>query len=241
MAFLIKEMFLDNNPYNVMLLQKFKESIRMKYLLVLAFVLLLVGLAVTGSSYISEKTYKKDEKPVAFKENNTSSVSGYFKAGEKIIVEFTPGENWSKVMYPEDDKYMYISFNITDLTTENTTTFEVELFRPYQGYMPSIYKIRLLKHGSLLVNAKSDNQTNEIGGVVTHDDDYIVLVNYVIPETAGFPLTLTLYRGIPQESRPYGWLFLPGSTIIVLGVALTVYGLKKRKSEKRRRKVSRKR
>jgi hypothetical protein len=198
----------------------------MKYLLALALIFLLIGLAIMGSSFILKTTYKNEY--VDTKEN-ANSISGNFKAGEKIIVEFTPGENWSTVIYPENDKYMYICFNITGLTTKNTTMFEVELYRPNVGYTPYIYRIRLLKHGSLQVNVQSDNQTTEIGGVVTLDDEYMVSVNYIIPGTAGLPLTLTLWRGKPLKSQPYGWLFLPGILIIALSFALLVYYNGKRK------------
>jgi len=204
----------------------------MKYLLALALIFLLIGLATTGSSFISKTTYKNEY--VDTKEN-ANSISGNFKVGEKIIVEFTPGENWSTVIYPENDKYMYICLNITDLTTKNTTMFEVELHRPNVGYTPYIYRIRLLKHGSLQVNVESDNQTTEIGGIVTLDDEYMVSVNYIIPETAGLPLTLTLWRGKPLKSQPYDFLRIPGVSLMVLGAALIIYYGTQRKKVRRHR------
>jgi uncharacterized protein YgiM (DUF1202 family) len=203
----------------------------LKYIFVFAVILLLIGSVAARISYISETIYYREF--VEMKEN-TESISGYFESGEKIIVEFTPGENWSKVTYPENEKYMYVYFNITDNTTKNATMFEVELFRPDKGYIPTINKITVLKFGSISADVQTDNQTAEIGGVVNCNDEYEVFIAYVIPEQAGLPLTLTLWRYIPQKHQPYDFLRIPGVSFMVLGAALIIYyGTQRRKKVRR--------
>jgi hypothetical protein len=210
----------------------------LKYFLALALILLLIGLITFGSSFASELTYKNE---VINLKENVRSISGYFKVGEKIIVEFTPGYDWSKVTLLDEPDFeypvMFIFFNITD-QNRNTTSFEVALVRIQQGQMPVIRWIKLSEQGSLSVNTQSDNQTAEIGGIVNCDGEYVALVDMIIPPTAGLPLTLTLYKGVPQMNYPYRFLLLPGILIIVFGIVITIYYAVRKSRRKPRRGVA---
>lgn len=209
----------------------------MKYILAFSLILLLIGLTLTGSSFISEITYKME---FMDQKENADRISGYFKAGEKLIVDFTPSENWYHVIYPENEHYMYVYINITELQNQNETCFEVELYRESQGLPPTIYSIKVLKVGSLSLNLQANNQTTEIGGIVNNEGEYEALVYMIIPSTAGLPLTLTLWRGIPQTHYPYRFLLPPGISIIGLSIVLTIYYFKRRKRMRLHRKPLRK-
>jgi len=169
---------------------------------------------------------------------NVLEISGFFEVGEKLVVEWWPAEEWRNItLLSEPDvpgPAMILYFNITDPLL-NSAYFEVKLMRKNPGEYPTLYSINVQKIGSLTISIQPNNQTNEVGGVVTHGGNYTVSIDMIIPGTTP-PYYLRLLKGTPKKNYPYTYLLPLGAMTLTSGFVMLVWYNQNSKKSRRIRK-----
>jgi hypothetical protein len=199
-------------------------------ILAVALILLLVGLIFLAIFNVSVTSF--NETMLEHKES-AREISGFFNQGEKIILKFWPNEKWKDAPFetplPDIDyPHVFLYFNVTGPQNVNAS-FEVTIIRTEFNSTPYVYQIIVLEHGRLTESIASTNKTMEIGGIVNQSGNYTARFEGVFPPIqppGNLPESLTLYKGIPQESLPYTYLLPIGVVMIILSFILLIWNIR---------------
>jgi hypothetical protein len=219
-----------------------------KLSVVAGLIILFSGLILTSSSsYQYQVTGKEEIASIS----DTWSISGYFKKGENLTLEFTQHPDWRYLYYlePEEGEPFYIKHfmvNITNVADNTYTLFKVVLMPP-SGVIPGppytfmLYpsEIDVIHHSALIV----EDQPEKIGGTVKSDGNHSIKCwldpEYVMdndpdtgepwPHPASSPRKLTLHRVTAETMHPYGFLLPIGATTIAFGSVMFILGVRSKR------------
>lgn len=212
-------------------------------------IVLLLGLAFIS---ISNTSHTLNIKELVASVENKWIVSGYFKQGENLTIWFTQPKDWAFGPYPEIGEPPYskhFMVNITNTAANDYTLLKVILMVPQQFTPPgppyafslNLVEIEVEHHGGIIVG----DSPLEIGGTIKNDGEYRIK-SWLIPPTVigedykphpvSPPLELRLDMVTNETVYPYTFLLPLGSALSIVGVIISIWGIKSR-----RRKIARKR
>lgn len=213
-----------------------------KKLLAVALTFLMAGILI--SSYSNTRVERVKWETLGsriFSQNDSDVLSqpwiAYCKenvtAGDKIIVDITPGTNWYQFKHgiPEDPYNMkYFSINVSIIDPfNNRTWFEITYVAPGEALLP--WRIKLLSNdGALIVNTTKNGIAPEIGGTAERSGNYSVLVPQVYPSP---PREIKIMKEIRYYIKPWNYLLPIGLSMTCGGAVLAGFSFRKKKTIKK--------
>jgi len=228
-----------------------------KWTVAIGLVILIVGLLLISSWNMSQEITEDQNVMVEGKWD----ISSNFQKGETVTLGFSPTNDWSLLAYEYWDEppysRKYLSLNVTNTVTNSYTLFEA-ILAPPGGVIPeppymfllTLYDVILVEddggiavgdgpdfdptRGILLGTAKND------GVHVVHTSlfpPYVIdkhLNGSVWPHPASPPSQLILYRVTTETIYPYTFLLPIGSSLGIIGIIMSIWGIKSKVTRKSR-------
>ena len=229
------------------------------WILVLGVIIIFVGLLLIGISTATQT----ERTSVGTVYESWEATGGPFHRGDRLIVQYAQGANWRLPPYlpPEDpDPRVKVNskgviVNVSHALGGSTLFYDVWMPDRYQPTVKLMHKVLVYveegKNESLNLDAYAFEKLpdtgdveiwryylDETGGIVKYDGYYNVTVMGPFPPpdpTEGPPdppAWITLWR--EREVYPYNHVFLPGTALVLAGIAVTILGLVTKKPSRRR-------
>jgi len=204
-----------------------------KWVFAFGLILILVGIIMVSRYNINNKRIVPTQVKVKGV-NDQPSVSSEFIAGDTIFLEIRVGRDWP-FGYFEDPGILYVFIDFVD-PRGNVTKFDMEYgLTETEGNIYEWFLNVTKNEGGLLVPTPFLEE-RVIGGVVLFNGTYTatVKVEDIWPPREDPPSSLTLYKTEIKIITEYPYIaLLPiGVSLIVVGGAVSLFGLKSGKSKK---------
>ncbi|MDH5690298.1 MAG: hypothetical protein OEY81_02565, partial [Candidatus Bathyarchaeota archaeon] len=212
-----------------------------KALTIIGILFLLIGLVSISRSSVQDietNTQLVNEK------QDQWIISGNYKGGENLSLNFIPHTEWSRPPYPPDGietPYSKLfTVNITNTAVNSYTLIEVVLAlslplgvppsKPYD-YFLYVYSEEVTHHGAITI----EDYPDKINGIAEDDglyqvkcslDPSVVMGDDLLPHPASPPRELTLYSITSEAKYSYNLLLPTGISFCIIGLIASIWGVK---------------
>jgi len=200
------------------------------WILTFGMVLLVIGLILMSGSNIQQQSYKEQE---IKREVEKWSISGNFTKGDNMTVAYRQGSDWHQPPFEPSTDYIPVNYKalyieITD-PNGNITEFEVILVLPYEeSSLLTIFQINVTIDGGGLI---FEENPKKIGGIVQYNGTYKIEIpsEWGIFPSQSPPSYLLLFKYVLVTKYPYTYLLPVGVPFGIVGLTISIWGIKSSK------------
>jgi len=214
-----------------------------KDVLAIGIILILVGAVLTACYSVSVKV---DVDEVVNGVEKKLSVSGYFSAGQVLVVGILPGNYWGKPIFEPGEEgipaHKIVIVHIID-PHNNISVFEV-----YFGEEGFFYHWTVVNQSSGFIPTIS-NSSWIFNGLTMLSGNYTATIVYVVPSLnkdnpeytpimlkEDPPAKLELITVKSETTYPYTWFLPVGIAVVIAGILASAWSITKSKTSKKFRK-----
>jgi len=198
---------------------------------VLGLIFLFTGIVFVAYSNIHYNKFEIVWGKPEVKEDSWN-ITRYFMEGDLMKVEIVPASDWAEHLQPSDWAVPYpykpVYVNITD-PFGNETEFYCEFVKSTEEPILYFYNVTVTESHGLLVGADVSLGNLGIIGMAMSDGNYTARITGLVG--GGSPPIMRFFKGekVTRIEYPYSNIIYLGIVGILLGVVLTIYGFKKKK------------